>query len=274
MEVGHLRASVVGIGLAMSPNVQLARLARTGSSSLDRQVLVLENTEVARRIARRMARRLPRHVRRDELESAALLGLTEAAARFDPLRGTPFVAFAIPRIRGAILDQLRQDDLLSRRARSRATKISRGAQAIAQEVDSTTMVEDAATSIGETVADPSRVSAQLEWRLVGLDEVRELPSEGDVPLDERVSLLHQLGALAAALEELPKREAKILIHCYEDGMSLHAIGGILGITASRVCQLRTRALKRVRELLTNHVSTARERIESDAGQKAWRRWLP
>ena len=76
-----------------------------------RNELICEHLEMARRLARKIARRLPSVVRRDDLESAALLGLTEAASRFDSTRGEPFGAFAAKRVRGAVLDELRRSDI-------------------------------------------------------------------------------------------------------------------------------------------------------------------
>src|SRR3954465_1854336 len=94
------------------------------TAQLARAQLITEHADIARRIALKMARRCPDWVAREDLVSAGMLGLTEAAARYDEARGGPFLAFAEHRIRGAILDELRRSDLLPRRVRQTARKVA------------------------------------------------------------------------------------------------------------------------------------------------------
>ena len=98
-------------------------LQAPGRSTSARDRLIFEHVDAARRISRRIARRCPDSVTQDDLESAALLGLTEAAERYDATRQEPFLAFAEKRIRGAVMDELRRGDILPRRLRQLARKI-------------------------------------------------------------------------------------------------------------------------------------------------------
>src|SRR2546430_1095939 len=105
-----------------------SQTARTVNVERDR--LIAEHIEMARRIAHRVGRRTPDSISRDDLVGAAMIGLAEAAERYDAVRGEPFVAFAEKRIRGAVLDELRRGDLMSRRARSTARKMGKTIRAL------------------------------------------------------------------------------------------------------------------------------------------------
>src|SRR5436190_9233864 len=91
---------------------------------IERDQMIAEHVDVARRISRRFARRCPGWVSRDDLVGAAMLGLTEAAERYDASRGEPFVSFAEKRIRGAVQDELRRGDILPRRVRKLSRRVA------------------------------------------------------------------------------------------------------------------------------------------------------
>ena len=100
-----------------------AYAAQLKRSTAERDRLISEHIEIARRISMRMARRCPEWIAREDLVAAGMLGLTEAAERYDANRNEPFLAFAEKRIRGAVLDELRRGDIMPRRARQMARKI-------------------------------------------------------------------------------------------------------------------------------------------------------
>lgn len=214
-----------------------------------RDALICEHLDMARRIARKTLRRLPSSVRLDDLESAAMLGLTEAATRFDPTRGEPFVAFAAKRVRGAILDELRRQDVLTRRGRERARELEAAARAVEDRTGRAATTEEVAGELGCSAEEVSRRRARLQAaNVVSFDEVAELSAPAsELGADEQLEQRERHEEMVAALEGLPQRELLILSMCYQDGLTLKEIGDILGVSESRVCQLRGRALRTLRK---------------------------
>jgi RNA polymerase sigma factor for flagellar operon FliA len=171
------------------------------------------------RVAKKIARRVPHTVSLDELVSAGTLGLIDALRRFDAARAERFVAYAEIRIRGAILDELRSMDWLSRADRGR---VRRGE---ASAISGMISVEDAAVDGIEAFAsDQDTVEAPLERR-------------------QRAQRLGQ------AIAGLPQKEQQILSLYYVEELTLKEIGGIFGVTESRVCQLHAQAVARLRTSL-------------------------
>lgn len=214
-----------------------------------RDALICEHLDMARRIARKTLRRLPSSVRLDDLESAAMLGLTEAATRFDPNRGEPFVAFAAKRVRGAILDELRRQDVLTRRGRERARELEAASRAVEDRTGRAATTEEVAGELGCSAEEVSRRRARLQAaNVVPLDDVAELSAPAsELGADEQLEQRERHEEMVAALEGLPQRELLILSMCYQDGLTLKEIGDIFGVSESRVCQLRGRALRTLRK---------------------------
>jgi len=190
---------------------------------------------MAKRISMKMVRGSGPRVSRDDAVAAAMLGLTEAADRFDPTRGEPFVAFAEKRIRGAVLDELRRGDFLPRRVR----RMARRAAQVRTELEAN----------GIEVTD-ERVAAALgitadEYR----DDIAPLADAAVTALETNAEVTcawPSPQAQAETNQDLPSREAKILSMHYGDDLPYRAIAAELGLTASRVCQLHTRAIEKIR----------------------------
>lgn len=212
-----------------------------------RDQLISEHADIARRIALKMARRCPDWVAREDIVAAGMLGLTEAAARYDGTRKEPFLSFAEHRIRGAILDELRRGDLLPRRVRQMARKIGNAIRELENQ--------------GETASD-ARIAMKIgvtpDHYRTGLAHLVHIDVE---PLDEKSSALrntqnqapdeaaarHQeLEAVNAALAKLEQRDVTILGLHYIEDLTYQEIAKTLGITPSRVCQLLWRAVERLR----------------------------
>lgn len=206
--------------------------------------LISEHVEMARRLARTMSLRVPEH-RRDDLEGAALLGLTEAAQRFNPDRGEPFGAFAIHRIRGAILDELRRGDVLSRRARSSARRVDAAAAAIQARYGRAASNDDIAHELGMSDAEVEDARAAGSVHAVPLDYSEPVAATPH-PV-ERIERRQQERMLVAAIARLSNREREVMRLYYEDGLKLREIGKRLGVTESRVCQLRSAAVASLRQ---------------------------
>ena len=201
-------------------------------------------------MARKMARRLPHSVSREDVESAALLGLTEAAERYDTSRREPFMAFAAKRVRGAILDHLRKSDVLTRRARQNARRVAEAARELEAELGRSATDDEVAASMGiDSESFHRRFDRVRDISLVHLDDVRfELPTTDHSArqiADEQVTK----STLVGALDSLDEREQMVLALYYREGLTLREIGTILGVTESRVCQIHTSAISAMREQL-------------------------
>lgn len=211
-----------------------------------RSALVSQNIDLAHRIAGRMARRIPAHLS-DDVHSAALLGLVEAASRFHPGRGESFAAFAAKRVRGAVLDELRRGDVLPRRARKSARQVREAIRQLEHTLGRPPRDEEIAQRLGVDVEHyQERLAGLGSVEVVSLEQtqvgVRE-PADNPAEQTERNRAVARLGR---ACGELAEREAQVVAMYYDKQMTLAEIGRTLGVTESRVCQIHTRAIKRLR----------------------------
>lgn len=226
---------------------QAAPFNRRARSST-RNHLISEHVEIARRISLRMARRCPQWVSREDLVAAGMLGLTEAADRYDRERQEPFLSFAEKRIRGAVLDEMRRGDIMPRRVRQMARKI---AQTIAQlERDHGAAPDD------QTIANALGVSVE-EYRteLAGLvnvtvdsidaDDAMMPTAQADSPADQAEHRM-AMGRVRVAMASLDKRDVQLLECHYDNELTYGETGERMGVTTSRVCQLHGRAIERLR----------------------------
>lgn len=207
------------------------------------------------RMARSMCRRLPAGQDLDDLVGAGALGLVEAAERFDERRGVDFEAYAALRVRGAMLDLLRSGCASSRGARRRARQMESRRRELAARLGRPPEDEELAEALGRD----GPVFDEAVFRLVSLQELHEndddrLRSEPESTTTEPTVLedLVRKGACArleAALDRISDRHRIVLSLYYLEELKLKEIGEIIGVTESRVCQLRRQALARLRELL-------------------------
>jgi RNA polymerase sigma factor for flagellar operon FliA len=226
------------------------------TSSRNRDQLIRDHADVARRIALRMARRCPDWVSREDLVSAGMVGLIEAADRYDESRQEPFIAFAEHRIRGAILDELRRGDIMPRRVRQLARKIS----AAIKELE-----KDGAKASDERVAEALGVPVeQYRAGLSQLVHVEMAPLDGEetrlvameIGPDMQADHRQMLARIRAALDRMEARDVTILGLHYVEDLTYQEIADTLKITPSRVCQLLWRAVERLRTHLGAEVMAA------------------
>jgi len=229
-----------------------------------RDQLVMAHVDLVKALAYRLRRRLPAQVEVAELVSAGVLGLIDAASRYQPALGVPFDAFARRRIQGAMLDALRGLDRVPRSIR----RMQRQAEEAITRLRQTLGREPEA---GEIAADLSITPEQYdqmldELRVVEMASVRvaddgdscrlvELaidPESGPYLQLERRELTRRL---AAALTQIPERERQILALSYVEELTLAEIGRVFGIGESRVSQLRTQAVMRLRSILRPSIAT-------------------
>lgn len=228
-------------------------------SKARRDQLVLEHLSLVRMLASRLSRRLPSHVDGTELVGVGVMGLVDAAGRYEPSTGVPFDAFARQRIHGAMLDALRRLDraprAVRRQQRTLETILSKLRQSLGREPET----EEVAREMGLSLDDYDRLLDQLQAaevatmsRAGGPDGERSLI---DIALDSREGPYAQLerrelhARLVRALRALPDRERQIIALYYDDELTLAEIGKVFDIGASRVSQLRTQAIARLRSLL-------------------------
>jgi RNA polymerase sigma factor for flagellar operon FliA len=220
-----------------------AYAAQLSRPSAERDRLISEHVEVARRISMRIARRCPDWIAREDLYGAALLGLTEAANRYDANRNEPFLAFAEKRIRGAVLDELRRGDIMPRRARAMARKIGN----IIRDLERTgvTVTDEAvAKELGVPVEEYRNELEGLVHVTVGaIDTTEESALATDESSPEHDAAKRQaMTRVRAALPTLDQRDLLVLSLYYNEELTYSEIGQVLGVTTSRVCQLHGRAI--------------------------------
>jgi len=204
------------------------------------------------RVARRLARKLPAHVDLDDLISAGMIGLVEAADRFDPDRGEKFETFAEFRIRGAMLDELRSRDSLSRDMRRICRELQEATSNLANQLGRAPSEAEMAGFMGLSVDEIRARQAKVSGAsVIGFDDAD--PTFLDHTADEKALDPCEAAArrelydqLCDHIESLPQRMQQVLALYYCEGLNLKDIGAVLGVTESRVCQLHGEATKRLR----------------------------
>ncbi|HEX4452436.1 MAG TPA: RNA polymerase sigma factor FliA [Kofleriaceae bacterium] len=231
-------------------------------SARERDRLIAEHVEIARRISLRIARSCPDWISRDDIVAAGMLGLAEAAERYDETRAEPFLSFAEKRIRGAVIDELRRGDLMPRRMRRKARQIGDVIQKLEQQHGEATD-EAIAEKLGVSVEEYRTNLEQIVHVTVGaleMDDDTILPT-GDESSPE-LSLSHRRATqrIRDALAKLDQRDLLLLNLYYTEELTYTEIGEVLDVTRSRVCQLHGRAIARLRSLVTNAGGSAEEAV--------------
>jgi RNA polymerase sigma factor for flagellar operon FliA len=225
-----------------------------------RDRLVMSHVTLVKALAQRLAQRLPSQVEVSELVSVGVLGLVEAANRYQPSLGVPFDAFARRRIHGAMLDALREVDWAPRSLRRLRRDVDAAIARLRHELGREPQEHEVASALHLSPAQYERALEDL--RTLEIATIRQLettnddgetlldvaidPGEGAAVQLERKELRQQL---ATALATLPERERQILALSYEEELTLAEIGQVLGVSESRVCQLRSLAISRLRATL-------------------------
>jgi len=220
-----------------------------------RNQYVTKHFVLVEKVARRMARRLPRYVDLADLISAGTIGLIEAAERFDAARCDRFEPFAEIRIRGAILDDLRARDTLSRDMRRLSNELGRAAADLANQLGRTPDDGEVAEHMGVAVKDLYRRRAKLSGSsVVGLEDVdpefldHAADQTCDNPEDE-AARREMFSHLVDQIMTLPTNMQQVLSLYYCESLNLKEIGTVMGVSESRVCQIHTEATRRLRGML-------------------------
>jgi RNA polymerase sigma factor for flagellar operon FliA len=232
-----------------------------------RDALVLAHVDLVKSMASRLSRRLPSQVEVPDLVSVGVLGLIDAATRYQPALGVPFEAFARRRIHGAMLDALRGLDWVPRSVRRLQRDVDRVITQLRHALGREPESEEIATALGVTITVYEEMLDELRSAEIatmrrpgserdGFSEIEVAIDDGDGPhtLLERNELRRRL---AAALGQLPERERHILALYYERELTLAEIGQVIGVGESRVSQLRTQAIARLRSLMRDSLADYR-----------------
>ena len=231
-----------------------------------RDRLVMEHVGLVRALAGRLAHRVPSQVEVSELISVGVLGLIDAASRFKPSLGVPFDAFARRRIHGAMLDALRDLDWAPRSVRKMGRTMDGTLARLRHELGREPEEKEVAGALNVSETEYGRILDQLKTAELAVIrqataedgtsslEVAIDPGEGPYQRLERQELRE---LLAEAITELPERERHILALYYHEELTLAEIGEVIGVGESRVSQLRTQAIGRLRSQLATRMQQPR-----------------
>lgn len=213
--------------------------------------------QLVRRLSFRMARRMPPNIDVDDLISAGMEGLIKAMASFDPSRQLSFEAYAKSRIRGAILDELRAGDTMTRYGRARLSEVTAAIAELRQQLGREPSEHAVADRLGISIEHYQKLSADFGRAplLAGLGGVNPDDVEGPAVdpsshFDER----EMRGLLARAIAQLPERSQQVLALYYQEECTQAEVGAILGVSESRVCQLLGEATARLRAKIGQEIA--------------------
>jgi RNA polymerase sigma factor for flagellar operon FliA len=230
-----------------------------------RDRLILHYAPLVKYVAGRVGSGLPAHVEQADLVSYGTFGLIDAITRYEPSREVKFESYAMARIRGAIIDELRSTDWIPRSVRMKARQFERAVAELESRLQRTPTDEEVAEAMDMDVEDIRKFLGQLSLvNVVALDELLVDEDGGGSPrlvdtLQDSTALDPQAMAehgearqlLARAVEQLPEREKVVVSLYYFEGLTLAEIGRVLGVTESRICQLHTKAVLHLRTKLAD-----------------------
>jgi RNA polymerase sigma factor FliA len=235
----------------------------TGDQST-RERLILHYSPLVKYVAGRVGVGLPPNIEQADLVSYGVFGLIDAIEKFDIDRAIKFETYAISRIRGAIIDELRAIDWIPRSVRYKAREVERAYSALEGELHRTPTESEVAGRLGITREDLRQIFSQVSYvNVVALDELLTVGGEKgdklslvdtleDTKAEDPVTVFETEETkflLARAINQLPEREKIVVTLYYYEGLTLAEIGRVLGVTESRICQMHTKAVLQLRAKL-------------------------
>jgi len=221
--------------------------------------LVSEHVDLVRRIAHHLVARLPASVQVEDLIQSGMVGLIEAARQFQTGQGATFATYAGIRVRGAMIDELRRADWTPRSVHRNSRRIAEAIHQIESREGRAASDREIAETLGVTLDDyHGMLQDTASCQILGLEDLfgedadsdRFLPGAGTAPT-EQLEREQFAQALAEALADLPERERLVLALYYDEELNLREIGAVLDVTESRVSQIRSQALHRLRGRLSD-----------------------
>ncbi len=243
---------------------QLSDLWREYRETADpslRERLIIHYSPLVKYVAGRVGVGLPNHIDQADLVSYGIFGLIDAIERFDLSREIKFETYAINRIRGAIIDELRSIDWIPRSVRSKARDVERAYATLEAKLQRTPSEEEVAAELEVTVPSLRKIFSQVSFvNVAALDELLHYGADkgdgvtlGEALVDPKaedpVSVFETEETryiLADSVATLPEREKIVITLYYYEGLTLNEIGQVLGVTESRACQLHTKAVLQLR----------------------------
>jgi RNA polymerase sigma factor for flagellar operon FliA len=220
-----------------------------------RNQIVLQYMGILEKIVRQMAKQYQDYLEYDDLKSYGMLGLMDAVERFDIRKGIRFETYASIRIRGAIIDQVRSQDWIPKNVRRRFRAIEDAEEELRNELDRMPTDDEVAAHLDIPAEYVNRTRRQ--WNAHTVFSLEDMPGsavqveekdEQCLP-EESIMKKEAVQALAAAIDELPERERLVVTLYFYEELNLKEIGKVLDVTESRVSQMRTRALARLRQTM-------------------------
>lgn len=236
----------------------------TAKGQLDRNALIRQYQPLVHRLAHHMMAKLPASVEVDDLIQVGLIGLSEALSRYETGQGAQFETFATQRIRGAMLDELRENDWMSRGSRKNQKDIEQALRRLEHRLGRSPIESEIAAELGLSLSDYQSLLGKVRGtQLIYLEDMGRSGEDDDGFLDRHVAdsdadPLNLLGdqrlrqALVTAIKTLPEREQFVMSMYYEQDMNLKEIAAVLNITESRVCQLHSQSVARLRAKMRAH----------------------
>ena len=232
-----------------------------GDNRRKRDALILRYLPQVQRIVQRIAAHLPASVDRDDLINAGIIGLIQSAERFDPARENAFMTYARIRIRGAVLSELRARDYLSRPTRRRLRELEDTYSRLEQEHKGDVSDEMLAAAMGLSLEEIHDIRSRACLSFIRLEDLgmlnqnetssvfREIPDMQAVDALENAQFKDVLNCLSQAIEKLPEKEKLVISLYYAEDLTMKEIGKVLDITESRVSQIHTAVILRLRRQL-------------------------
>lgn len=217
-----------------------------------RNRLVLQYSPLVKYVAGRVRAGLPPNIDQADLVSEGVIGLMDAIEKFEPERGLQFQTYAVPRIRGAIIDGVRATDWVPRSVRSRTRDLEQARTRLEHRLSRTPTEEELAADLSLTVSELRAAAARPSYiGHVSADELEEMSELADLApgFAEALEDEETRRMLMSAVHELPERDRIIIALYFFEGLTLGEIGLVLGVTESRVSQLRSRATRALRQRL-------------------------
>jgi RNA polymerase sigma factor for flagellar operon FliA len=234
-----------------------------GGDLAAREALLAEHISLVHHVARQIHRRVSSDVELDELVSAGTMGLIDALERFEPTRGLAFSTFAVPRVRGAILDELRRIDHVPSSMRRRTRTLSTAREALRHELGREPVGEEVAELLGVDLPTLWKLEAEAEGTMrVALDgsgtedgddapHAQPMAAEDHAGVEDRITLDQETAILRETILRLSQQERTVLTLYYFEELKLHEIASVLEVTESRVSQIRAKAVMKLRGELSS-----------------------
>ena len=221
---------------------------------MERDRLVQESWPLVRRVALQVASRLPTQVELSDLTQAGFLGLLDAASRYDEAKGVRFSTYAELRIRGSILDGLRELDWVPRSVRRRRRELEAAVGRLEARLERAPNETELAVELGLSVSDLGRIEPVAEM-VETTDELDSLVRDPHA-IDPHEVLAHRelFRILVDAIDSLTEKERLVMTLYYYEDLTMKEVGEVLGVNESRVSQIHKKAVRTLRRRLGRHVA--------------------